>query len=38
MGDFNNDGILDIAIADSTNNDVQVFLGDGNGGLQQRPL
>jgi hypothetical protein len=30
-GDFNGDGILDLAAADSPNNEVLIFIGNGNG-------
>jgi len=30
-GDFNNDGKLDLAVGNSLDNDVEVFLGNGNG-------
>jgi hypothetical protein len=33
-GDFNGDGILDLAAADSPNNEILVFLGNGNGTFQ----
>jgi hypothetical protein len=34
MGDFNNDGIPDLAVPDSTTGDVAVFLGKGDGTFQ----
>jgi FG-GAP-like repeat len=34
--DFNGDGILDLAAADSPNNEVLIFLGNGNGTFQSR--
>jgi len=37
VGDFNQDGKLDIAAADNTNGDVQIFYGDGQGGFQPGP-
>jgi len=33
VGDFNNDGIVDIAVANYTDNTVSILLGDGNGGF-----
>jgi hypothetical protein len=33
-GDFNNDGNLDLAIADATENDVAILLGNGDGSFQ----
>jgi FG-GAP-like repeat/Putative Ig domain len=35
VGDFNGDGILDMAIPDSTDNTVTIFLGDGDGTFTQ---
>jgi len=32
-GDFNNDGHLDVAVANTFNDTISVFLGDGSGGL-----
>lgn len=34
-GDFNHDGNLDIAVANSVDNTVSIFLGDGSGSLTQ---
>jgi hypothetical protein len=36
-GDFNGDGIADLAITDYTNNDVVVLLGNGSGGFSAAP-
>ena len=36
-GDFNGDGVLDIACANSDSNDVTILLGDGKGGFTQAP-
>jgi hypothetical protein len=33
--DFNNDGILDLATADFSSNDISILLGNGNGTFQQ---
>jgi len=33
VGDFNNDGNVDLAVTDSANNTVNILLGDGNGGF-----
>jgi hypothetical protein len=35
VGDFNSDGILDLAITESRDEAIDVFLGDGNGGFQE---
>ncbi len=37
IGDFNLDGILDLAVANQSTNDVSVFLGDGLGGFTAAP-
>ena len=34
VGDFNNDGKLDLAVTNSGDNDVEMFLGNGNGTFQ----
>ncbi len=36
VADFNGDGRLDLAAVDSTNNQVDVLLGDGTGGFQNK--
>src|SRR6266404_204676 len=36
MGDFNGDGILDLAVANSNSNSVSIFLGTGTGGFGLR--
>ncbi len=37
LGDFNGDGNLDVAIANTKSGDVSVLLGDGHGGLRPAP-
>ena len=34
VGDFTNDGKLDLAVTNSSDNDVEIFLGNGNGTFQ----
>ena len=34
VGDFSNDGMLGVAVTNSTDNDVEIFLGNGNGTFQ----
>jgi len=38
IGDFNSDGILDIALTDDAQSNVVVFLGDGTGKFLQEPI
>jgi hypothetical protein len=37
IGDFNSDGILDIALTDNSQSNVVIFLGDGTGKFLQQP-
>jgi hypothetical protein len=34
FGDFNNDGILDLAVANNDGNDVSIYIGNGDGSFQ----
>jgi hypothetical protein len=37
VGDFNGDGIVDLAVTNFTSNNVSILLGDGSGGFAQAP-
>ncbi len=37
VGDFNGDGIADLAVANFSSNDVSILLGDGSGGFAPAP-